>query len=111
VSTLQWIFDLAEKHAGLGGWVGAVGAVFAIFVTWGLARLEYLRTKRQAIARERAEIRLIILVILDFNLKIMEPYIKGIRDNSDKINEFYSKHMNDSEMHAMTDLAHLPVTQ
>jgi hypothetical protein len=33
------VLDWFEKHAGLGGWVGAI---VAIFVTWGLARAESL---------------------------------------------------------------------
>jgi purine-cytosine permease-like protein len=52
----QNVLDWTEKHAGLGGWVGALGAVFAIFVTWGLARAEYLRMRRQEKVKNRAKL-------------------------------------------------------
>lgn len=111
-SLVQDVVDLAEKHAGLGGWVGAVGAILAIFVTWGLARAEYLRTKRQAIARQRAGIRLMRMVIFDFDLKIMQPYIKALQDDNDtSIDGYYARRQNYAEVHAMIDLAHLPVTE
>ena len=35
--------QLAERHSGLGVWVGAIGAIAAIFAAWLLARAEYLR--------------------------------------------------------------------
>jgi hypothetical protein len=41
-------------------------SILAILAAWGLARAEYLRTKRQALARRRAEIELISKIISEF---------------------------------------------
>lgn len=107
----QSILDWAERHAGLGGWVGAIGAVIAIFVTWGLSRAEYLRTRNHEIARERAAILLLKRVLFDFDLKIMQPYFEAVVNDSALASGYYRRHFNDSQMAAMTDLAHLPVTE
>lgn len=98
-----------EKHAGLGGWVGAAGAVLAIFVTWGLARAEYLRSKRQDRAKRRTEIDLIAKIIFDFEA-LLQTYAKAAVANSSEAIAFYTKHLNDADLHGMRDLAHMPVT-
>jgi hypothetical protein len=89
--------------------VGAVGSVVAIFAAWGLARAEYLRTKKQAIARRKTEIELISKIISDFEA-VVQRYARAAKEDSEEALKFYSKHMNGSEWHAMCDLAHLPVT-
>ena len=105
---LQSIFDWTEKHPGLGGWVGAVGSIVAILAAWGLARAEYLRTKRQAVARRRAEIELISKIIAEFEA-VVQRYAIEVSMDTEEANKFYNKHVNDSEWHAMRDLAFLPV--
>ena len=49
--------DWFERHASLGGWVGAVGAIAAIFAAWLLAQTEYLRAQRLEDGRVNAQIR------------------------------------------------------
>jgi hypothetical protein len=102
------ILDIAEKHAGLGGWVGAVGAVIAIFVTWGLARGEYLRTKRQERVRREAEIDLITRILSAFEAQVQR--YKDLGPDHPEAAGFPYVHINDPEWHSMNDLAHLPVT-
>lgn len=105
---LQSISDWTEKHPGLGGWVGAVGSIVTILAAWGLARAEYLRTKRQALIRRKAEIELISKIISEFEAVVQRYAIAASMDR-EEANMFYNKHMNDSKWHAMNDLAHLPV--
>jgi hypothetical protein len=69
------IIDWAEHHAGLGGWVGAIGAIFAIFVTWGLARSEYLRVQRLESGRVNSEIALFVRITTDFQ-PLVQRYIE-----------------------------------
>ena len=103
---LEW----TEKHAGLGGWVGAAGAIAAIFVTWGIARAEYFRTRRQARLRRREEIRFLRTIIYDFELLFQTYAEAALAGNPSAVN-FQQRHMNDAEQHAMVDLAHIPVTE
>jgi hypothetical protein len=105
---LQSISDWTEKHPGLGVWVGAVGSIVAILAAWGLARAEYLRTKRQALARRKAEIELISKIISEFEA-VVQWYAVSASMDTEEANKFYNKHMNDSEWHAMYDLAQFPV--
>jgi|SRR5579871_3397999 len=105
---LQAAAQWAEKHAGLGGWVGAAGAVAAIFITWGLTRAEYLRTRRQAVARKHAEVDLIVKVIEEFELTIRT--FKQFEQGSTEAASYEILHTNDPEWHSMRDLASLPVT-
>jgi hypothetical protein len=62
-NVLEWF----EKHAGLGGWVGAIGALLAIFVTWKLARAEYLRAQRVNKERVNRIIKLFEQITREFN--------------------------------------------
>jgi hypothetical protein len=100
--------DWAERHAGLGGWVGAVGSIIAIFVTWLLSRREYLRTVRQQGALKRAEIDLILRMVSDFE-KLFQRYVGFVVAGRPEAINFNAQHSNDAEYHAMIDLAHLPV--
>jgi hypothetical protein len=107
----QDVLDWTEKHAGLGGWVGALGAVIAIFVTWGLARAEYQRTRRQEKAKRRAEIDLFKRVISAFESKV-QRFKELAQDKQDKSEtfRFYTEHiMNGAEWQGMRDLESLPV--
>lgn len=99
----------SERHAGLGAWVGAAGAILAIFATWGLARAEYLRNKRQRRARKRSEIELMGKIISDFEALVKRYVTAAIAKDSAAIG-FYHKHLNEAELHSMSDLAHIPVT-
>ena len=98
-----------DKYAGLAGWVGAIGAIIAILFTWWLARAEYLRTRRQDIARLRGEIDLITRIISEFEMK-MTQFIELQRTDDLEAANYYTKHLNDPEFHSMRDLAHLPVS-
>jgi hypothetical protein len=112
VSTwVQNVLDWTEKHAGLGGWVGGLGAVLAVLLTWGLARAEYLRNRRQAAARTRSEIDLINRIISDFELTIYKPYVELAMVNDAGASGFELRHANDPEMDGMRDFAFVPVTQ
>jgi hypothetical protein len=104
--TLEW----CEEHAGLGGWVGALGAVIAIFVTWGLARSEYLRTQRLEDARANTEINLIFRTAAEFD-PIVQQYITLSKANDANAPEYYNKHLNDSQMSRMVDFNKMPITQ
>jgi hypothetical protein len=101
-------FDWTEKHPGLSGWVGAVGSIIAILAAWYLARAEYQRTKRQAAARRRMAVDLILRVISDFEA-LVRSYTDMAIANDWMASSFYSRHLNDVEVHGMTDLAHLPI--
>jgi hypothetical protein len=73
----QAVFDWTEKHAGLGGWVGAIGSVLAIFVAWSLARAEYKRSVRRIIARRNAELDVIWELVgeLDDHLRDLNSWV------------------------------------
>jgi hypothetical protein len=105
-SVLEW----TEKHAGLGGWVGAFGAVIAIFVTWGLARAEYLRSKRQRMARVKEEIFLISSIVYEFDAMV-HGYERAALGHDSTATVFFVCHMTDPKFLAANDLASLPVTQ
>jgi hypothetical protein len=102
------VLEWTERHAGLGGWVGAAGAVIAIFVTWGLARAEYLRTRRQERARRLAEIDLLTRIVTTFESQIQR--YKDLGQDDPEAAGFNNSHMNDPEWHSMRDLAFMPVT-
>ena len=101
-------FDWTEKHPGLGGWVGAVGSILAILAAWSLARREYQRTKRQAAARRRREVDVILQIISDFEA-LVRSYTDAAAANDWMANSFYRRHGNDAEVHGMADLARLPI--
>ena len=67
--------DWFERHAGLGGWVGAVGAIAAIFAAWLLAQAEYLRPQRLEDGRVNAQISLIGNAASQFD-PLVQQYIK-----------------------------------
>jgi hypothetical protein len=105
---LHRVSRLSEKHAGLGGWVGAIGAVIAIFVTWWLARAEYLRTRRHDAARLRAQIDRIATIVTDFEAKVAQ-FVELYRTDGLEASAFYPANLNDPEFQSMSDLAHLSV--
>jgi hypothetical protein len=105
---IQYILEWTEKHAGLGGWVGAIGAVVAIFLTWVLARFEYLKTQRETAKAERREKSIITGIVAEFD-KLLTEYVDGAFRNDAEAIGFYQKHSSDTRIVAMTDLANLPV--
>ena len=101
----------AERHAGLGGWVGAIGAIIAIFVTWSLARSEYLRTLQVEHARMNAEISLIREAAAEFD-PIVQQYIKLYEARDPRAKDYYGTELlNDPRVGRMTDLGSMPITQ
>ena len=101
----------AERHAGLGGWVGAIGAIIAIFVTWSLARSEYLRTLQVEHARMNAEISLIREAAAEFD-PIVQQYIKLYEARDPRAKDYYGTELlNDPRVGRMTDLGSIPITQ
>jgi hypothetical protein len=106
---LQIVVDWTEKHAGLGGWVGALGAIVAILVAWALARAEYRRTRKQFLKRKRDEIDLIGSIVSQYD-NLVQNFARAVSANESTANLFKSRHANDAEMHSMRDLAHVPVT-
>jgi hypothetical protein len=104
--TLDW----CEKHAGLGGWVGALGAAVANILAWGLARSEYLRLQRVEDARVNAEIALIIRTASDFD-PIVRQYILLYRANDPEAKNYYNRQLNDSRMSRMIDFNTTPIAQ
>lgn len=107
IGYVQPVLNWTERHPGLGGWVGAVGVVIAIFVTWGLSRAEYFRTKRQERARRLAEIDLLRKIITVFESQVQR--YKELGPDNPEAAGFHSIHMNDAEWQSMRDLAFMPV--
>jgi hypothetical protein len=101
---ISYLLEWTEKHPGLGGWVGAVGAVIAIFVTWGLARAEYARTRRREEARVKSEIKLIMSVVLHFQSETIFPFTDAVESGGEG-GAYYSQVLNDPNMSGMRDLA------
>jgi hypothetical protein len=58
------ILCLAEKHAGLGGWVGALGALLAIIATWLIASRQ-TRSERNARRSQREQYVDLISTVVD----------------------------------------------
>lgn len=90
--------------------LGAIGAILAIFVTWGLARAEYQRTKRQLIAQRFTKVALFRGIIREFD-QLLQQYVKAVFSNETEAIAFYAKHNNNSQLHAVRDIANLPVTE
>jgi hypothetical protein len=105
---IQSVLDWTEKHAGLGGWVGALGSILAIIAAWALARAEYQRTKRLEHARRLSEIDLIARVVNEYDA-VIDSY-KALPHDGSEAASIYPTHVNDPEWHSMTDLATFPVT-
>jgi hypothetical protein len=104
------ITEWCEKHAGLGGWVGALGAIIAIFVTWGLARAEYSRAKRLEAARLNEEIALFERITRDFN-PVVVRYLELVDANDREAIDYRGKHDGTPKWSRMADLNWMPVTQ
>jgi hypothetical protein len=106
---VQFLMDWAERHPGLGSWVGALGSVLAIFAAWLLARHEYRRNQREAAIRKVGEIDLICKIISDYEALLVSVYIDALKAGTQAhLVGFYSQHMNDPEWHSMRDLAFVP---
>jgi hypothetical protein len=99
-----------ERHAGLGGWVGAVGAILAIFAAWLLARAEYLRTQHIENERVNTEINLISKTASQFD-PMVQQYIKLVQENDATAKGFYNARLNDPRRTRMVDFNTMPVTQ
>jgi hypothetical protein len=104
------VAEWCEKHAGLGGWVGAVGAIVAIFATWGIARAEYSRAKRLETARRNEEIALFERIISDFN-PIVLRYLELVDANDRDAIDYAGKWVSDPKRRRIDDLDRMPVTQ
>jgi hypothetical protein len=101
--------DWFERHAGLGGWVGAVGAVIAIFAAWWLARAEYQRAQRLEDARMNTEISLVGRTAIDFD-PIVQKYIQLWKEGK-SVSSYYSNQQNDGRWLRMVDFNTMPITQ
>lgn len=107
VEAMTW----ADNHSGLGSWVGAIGAVAAILFTWWLASSQYHREIRKDNLRFNSEIDLISKVVDDFE-SLYGQYAKNLNNGSNQsLYRFHLSHLNDPEMHSMSDLAHISVNQ
>jgi hypothetical protein len=100
--------EWCHNHEGLGGWVGAIGTVIAIFVTWGLARLEYRRTLKEQARRKASEIDTIHLVIEAFKGMLDYYYEIAVANDPGAIG-FYSNKEGNGAIEAMQDLAQMSV--
>jgi hypothetical protein len=104
------VFEWFEKHAGLGGWVGAAGAIIAIFVTWGLARAEYQRARRLAKERMNGEVLLFERITREFQ-PLVARYI-ALLDNNDNTAQNYRPNWEMSPLwNRLVDLNRMPITQ
>lgn len=104
----QAALDWVDRHPGLGGWVGAIGAILAIFVTWYLARREYLRTVRQQTALREVQIDLVLSIISDFE-SLLQGYVGLVHACRPEAINFHAHHSSDAEYNGMIDLAQLTV--
>lgn len=71
---------MVGASCGLGGWLGAIGAIIAIFVTWSIARSEYLRVQRIEAERVNSEIALFARTASDFQ-PLVTRYIELLDSN------------------------------
>ena len=101
--------DWFERHASLGGWVGAVGAIAAIFAAWLLAQIEYLRAQRLEDGRVNAQISLIGNTASQFD-PLVQQYIKLALEKDSKVMEYYHKRIDDPRMEKMIDLKTMPIS-
>jgi hypothetical protein len=104
------IIRWCDHHAGLGGWVGAIGAIIAVFVTWGLARSEYLRVQRLEDGRINLQISLIRRTVSEFDLTVQQ-YLELLKANDSEAVWYYNKHLQDPERGRMNDFVGMPITQ
>jgi hypothetical protein len=104
------IADWFEHHAGLGGWVGAIGAITAIFVTWGLARSEYLRVQRIESNRVNSEIALFARITSEFQ-PLVQRFLELVDANDPKAENYHIQQQDDARFLRAADLNGMPVTQ
>ena len=104
------LMDWAEHHAGLGGWVGAIGAILAIFVTWRLARSEYLRLQRLQSDRINSEIALFMRITSEFQ-PIVERFTELVDTHDPAAANFFGQQQDDARWLRAVDLNRMPVTQ
>jgi hypothetical protein len=98
-----------KRHAGLGGWVGAVGAIAAIFAAWLLAQAGYLRPQRLEDGRMNAQISLIGNTASQFD-PLVQQYIKLALGNDSKVTEYYHRRIDDPRVEKMIDLNTMPMS-
>jgi hypothetical protein len=103
---LEWF----EKHAGLGGWVGAVGALLAIIVTWRLARAEYLRAQRLNKECVNEVIALFERITLEFN-PIVVRYVELLQNNDPATATYRPEWEENPLWDRAVDLYRMPITQ
>jgi hypothetical protein len=102
--------DWFERHAGLGGWIGAIGAVIAILAAWWLARAEYQRTQRLEDARVNTEISLISRTATEFD-PIVQQFIKFAEAHDQKVHGYSKRQQDDGRWLRMVDFNTMPITQ
>jgi hypothetical protein len=105
---LQSVLEWPEKHAGLGGWVGALGAIVAVFVGWLIARNEYLRNQRQAAARLKAEMVLMLEVVIEFEVAL-EQFVNFFNAEDSRTEEYKLALLDEPQYTSLQDLAELRV--
>lgn len=103
---LEWF----EKHAGLGGWVGAVGALLAIIVTWRLARAEYLRAQRLNKERVNEVIAPFERITREFN-PIVVRYVELLQNNDPATATYRPEWEKNPLWDRAVDLYRMPITQ
>src|SRR5260370_14222212 len=106
----QLLIDWAEKHAGLGGWVGEIGDIIAIFVTWGLARAEYSRAQRLEDNRVNAEISLFMRITSEYQ-PFVQDYLKLVDAHERAAIDYRAKQDNDVRWLRLVDINWMPITQ
>jgi hypothetical protein len=99
-----------ERHAGLGGWFGAVGAILAILAAWQISRGEYFRTQSIENERVNKEISLIDRTASQFD-PLVRQCIKLAREHSSEARGFYQKHNNDPAYSRMVDFGNMRISQ
>jgi hypothetical protein len=104
------VADWCRDNEGLGGWVGAIGAVIAIFVTWGLARAEYQRTKRESVAQKLRQLSMLHATIYVGDGIIMSCAENVIKNDSAVVEYWYNESKNGTKVRLLEELDKLPIT-
>jgi hypothetical protein len=107
---LNAVLEAAEKHAGLGGWVGAIGALLAIVVTWNIARAEYNRNRRLERERRRILIKLMREATAEYDPTVRQ-FIELYNADSGEVADYRGLHAGDPAFARMVDFNRMPVTQ
>ena len=102
--------DWFEKHAGLGGWVGAVGALLAIVVTWIIARTEYNRGRQLEKKRVIALMTMIRQAILEYH-PIIQKFIELYAADNDEVNDYRGLHAGDPAFARLVDFNRMSVVE